>query len=94
MNVDAKGREINEQWFKDRANEYKEYYKKHYLPAKLKAKGVFPRYGKWVANIKYFSENIHLGTYATEAEARAVHKKALQDFLDNFDDYWDQYYKG
>lgn len=91
MEYDAKGREINEQWFKDRAKEYKEEYKKHYLPQKLKARGVFKRFGKWVANIKYFGQSVHLGTYETEEEAKKVFEKAQQDFIENFDDYWDTY---
>lgn len=94
MQYDAKGREINEQWFREREAEYKQNYKDHYLPQKLKAKGVFKRYGKWVANIKYFGHSEHLGTYETREEAEKVFREAQQEFIDNFDEYWQIYYQG
>lgn len=92
MEYDYKGNKIDEEWFKRVKEKYKQDYKEHYMPQKLKGKGVFKRDGKYSTNIKYFGVTKHLGTFDTEEEATKVYKEALQDFIDNFDDYWDTYY--
>lgn len=92
MEYDYKGNKIDENWFKRIKEKYKEDYKAHYFPQKLKGKGVVKRNGRWTTNFKYFGVTVHLGTFDTEEEATKVYKEALQDFIDNFDDYWDTYY--
>ena len=90
---DYKGNEINDEWFRQRKEEYKKEYISHYLPQKLKGKG-YKKIGKrFTVYFKIFGETRWLGTYDTEEEAKKVYQKALDDFLENFDDYWDSYYE-
>jgi len=88
---DHKGNEIDENWFNNIVEEYKRMQIEKFKPIRLKTRGCRLVNGRWVAQISYWGAKKTIGHYDTEEEARAAYLEAIQDWEDNWLEYWSKH---